>query len=155
MTSANLVLPRPGTVRTGPFWSGHPRVLRADPNGAAVRIEAKGHLATGEITLYYTEWQTAHRIRDEFYISVIDHPLSTPHRWTVRDPVGQGIEPTEKVVEYHVRPEQLRACAEQEVGSADARGGVRVGVRELARLGTASGRSSGSSTARATYRSTT
>lgn len=81
------------------------------PDGEVRYIEVKGHGTTGDVTLYYTEWQTAHRMREEFYIYEVNYALTAPQLWIVRDPVGQGIEPEEKVVEYRVRAEQLRAVA--------------------------------------------
>ena len=81
------------------------------PDGAVRYIEVKGHATTGDVTLYYTEWQTAHRMRDEFFIYVVDHALTEPDLWLVRDPVGKGIRPTEKVVEDQIDLAQPRAAA--------------------------------------------
>jgi predicted nucleotidyltransferase len=84
--------------------------VRSEGPGGRVRyIEVKGHTTTGDVTLYYTEWQTANRMRDEFFIYVVDHALSAPNLLIVQDPVGKGVEPTESVVEYSIRGEQLRA----------------------------------------------
>ena len=83
------------------------------PDGEVRYIEVKGHATTGSVTLYYTEWQMAHRMREEFFIYEVDYALSEPQLWIAQDPVGRGIEPVEKVVEYHVRADQLRAVAEQ------------------------------------------
>ena len=38
------------------------------PDGEVRYLEVKGHGTTGGVTLYYTEWQLAHRMREEFYI---------------------------------------------------------------------------------------
>ena len=81
------------------------------PDGEVRYIEVKGHQKTGDIILYYTEWQTAHRMRDEFYIYVVDYALTEPQLTTYRDPVGQGIEPEERVVEYRISKAQLMAAA--------------------------------------------
>jgi superfamily II DNA or RNA helicase len=81
------------------------------PDGSVRYIEVKGHHTTGDVTLYYTEWQTAHRMRAEFFIYEVDHALSDPQLWIVQDPVGQGIQPIEKVVEYGIAAGQLRAVA--------------------------------------------
>ena len=72
------------------------------PDGEVRYIEVKGHGATGDVVLYYTEWQMAHRMRKEFFIYEVNHALTEPELRIVRDPVGQGIEATERVVEYHV-----------------------------------------------------
>ena len=42
MSVADLSLPQPDAVLSGPFWPGSVRVLRAHLNGAAIRIEAVG-----------------------------------------------------------------------------------------------------------------
>ena len=42
MVPSNLPLPEPGTILSGPFWPGPVRVLRAQANAHAVRIEAVG-----------------------------------------------------------------------------------------------------------------
>jgi hypothetical protein len=88
--------------------------IRSGGEDGEVRyIEVKGHGTTGDVTLYYTEWQTAHRMREEFYIYVVDRVLSgAPELWMVQDPVGKGIEPVEKVVEYRIGEGELRAVAE-------------------------------------------
>ena len=72
------------------------------PDGAVRYIEVKGHAATGSVTLYYTEWQMAHRMRGEFFIYEVDHALTEPKLWITQDPVGKGIQATERVVEYHI-----------------------------------------------------
>ena len=54
----------------------------------------------------------AHRMRREFYIYEVNHALTSPDLWITQDPVGQGIEPTERVVEYHIGAEELRAVAQ-------------------------------------------
>ncbi len=82
-------------------------------NGEVRYIEVKGHASMGDVTLYYTEWQMAHRMGEEFFIYEVDHALTDPQLRIVRDPVGNGIEPTERVVEYHVPSAQLRAIAEE------------------------------------------
>ena len=75
-------------------------------------IEVKGHASTGDVTLYYTEWQMAHRMGEEFFIYEVDHALTDPQPRIIQDPVGMGIEPVERVVEYHIPAEQLRAVSE-------------------------------------------
>ncbi len=86
-------------------------VKSVGPDGEVRYIEVKGHQKTGDIILYYTEWQTAHRMRAEFYIYVVDYALTEPQLTIYRDPVGLGIEPEERVVEYRISQEQLRAAA--------------------------------------------
>ena len=80
-------------------------------------IEVKGHASTGDVTLYYTEWQMAHRMRDEFFIYEVNHALTMPELWIAQDPVGRGVEPTERVVEYHIRAQQMQAVARRADGA--------------------------------------
>ena len=94
------------------------------PDGEVRYIEVKGHGATGGVTLYYTEWQLAHRMREEFYIYEVNHALTQPQLWITQDPVGKGVEATERVVEYHIKPDELRkvAVAASDVEAADLPG---------------------------------
>ncbi len=55
----------------------------------------------------------ANRMRQEFYIYEVNNALSTPELWITRDPVGKGIEPEERVVEYRILSEQLQVVAER------------------------------------------
>lgn len=71
----------------------------------------KGHASTGDITFYYTEWQMAHSMREEFFIYEVDRALSAPQLRIVHDPVGKGLEAIERVVEYHISAEQLKRVA--------------------------------------------
>ena len=87
--------------------------IRSEGSDGAVRyIEAKGHATTGDVVLYYTEWQMAHRMREEFFIYEVNHALTKPELWITQDPVGKGVEPTERVVEYHIGSDQMKATAE-------------------------------------------
>jgi hypothetical protein len=81
------------------------------PNEEVRYIEVKGHGATGDMVLYYTEWQMAHRMGEEFYIYEVNYTTSRPEIWITQDPVGKGIEPTERVVEYHIPGNQLKVVA--------------------------------------------
>ena len=93
------------------------------PNGEVRYIEVKGHTSTGDVVLYYTEWQMAHRMRNEFFIYEVNHALTVPHLRITQDPVGKGIEPTERVVEYHIATDQLEpVAAAAEQFERDARG---------------------------------
>ena len=62
----------------------------------------------------------AHRMRDEFFIYEVNHALTQPELWITQDPVGKGITPTEKVVEYHIRSDALRAVAQPAGSSLDS-----------------------------------
>ena len=86
--------------------------VRSEGSDGQVRyIEVKGHSTTGDVVLYYTEWQMAHRMRDEFFIYEVNHALTKPELWITQNPVGKGIEPTERVVEYHVPSGELQRWA--------------------------------------------
>ena len=93
-------------------------------NGDVRYIEVKGHASTGDVTLYYTEMQMAHRMRGEFFIYEVNHALTEPELWITQDPVGKGIEPTERVVEYHISAEQLRAAAANATSFEEQSGGA-------------------------------
>ena len=87
--------------------------VRSEALDGEVRyVEVKGHAATGDVTLYYTEWQMAHRMRGEFFIYEVNHALTEPELWITQDPVGKGIEATERVVEYHIKSDELRSVAQ-------------------------------------------
>ena len=48
--------------------------VRSEGSDGQVRyIEVKGHPTTGDVVLYHTEWQMAHRMRDEFFIYEVNH----------------------------------------------------------------------------------
>ena len=95
--------------------------VRSEGGDGQVRyIEVKGHASTGDVTLYYTEWQMAHRMGEEFFIYDIDHALTNPQLRIVQDPVGKGIEPVERVVEYLINSGQLQAAGESVEREADA-----------------------------------
>jgi len=86
--------------------------IKSGGPGEQVRyIEVKGHRNTGDVTLYYTEWLMAHRMREEFYIYEVNYTTTKPEVWITQDPVGKGIEPTERVVEYHISAGQLKPVA--------------------------------------------
>ena len=82
------------------------------PDGAVRYIEVKGHAATGDITLYYTEWQLAHRMSEEFFIYEVDYALTEPELRVVQDPIGKGVPARESVIEYRIQAADLRAAAE-------------------------------------------
>jgi hypothetical protein len=82
-------------------------------DGTVRYIEVKGHLSTGPITLYYTEWQTAHRMREEFFIYNVTEVLSVPRLQIIQDPVGKGIQPIEKVITYQIELAQFESAAEE------------------------------------------
>ena len=94
--------------------------VRSEGGDGQVRyIEVKGHASTGDVTLYYTEWQMAHRMGEEFFIYDVDHALTNPQLRIVQDPVGKGIEPVERVVEYLINSGQLQAAGESVEREAD------------------------------------
>ena len=89
------------------------------PDGSVRYIEVKGHAATGDITLYYTEWQLAHRMREEFFIYEVDHALATPELRIVQDPIGKGVPAKESVIEYRITAADLRAAADPAAAVVD------------------------------------
>ena len=86
--------------------------IRSVAADSSVRyIEVKAHTTAGDVTLYYTEWQMANRLREEFFIYEVEQALSAPSLRIIQDPVGKGIEPVEKVVEYRIEAAKLAAHA--------------------------------------------
>ena len=86
--------------------------IRSTGDDGSVRyIEVKAHTTAGDVTLYYTEWQMANRLREEFFIYEVEQALSSPALRIIQDPVGKGIEPVEKVVEYRIESAKLAAHA--------------------------------------------
>lgn len=75
-------------------------------------IEVKGHATTGDVSLYYTEWQMANRMRQEFFIYEVEHALAKPALRIVRDPVGCGITPEAKTVQYLIPKTSIDQHAE-------------------------------------------
>ncbi|MBI2919084.1 MAG: DUF3883 domain-containing protein [Chloroflexi bacterium] len=47
-------------------------------------VEVKGHVATGDVILYYTEWQMANRMREEYFIYQVMNALVQPELWMVQ-----------------------------------------------------------------------
>lgn len=93
------------------------------PDGDVRYIEVKGHSHAGDVILYYTEWQTANRMREEFFIYLVENALSEPKLWIIQDPVGKGIEPIEHVVEYKIMAGHLyKFAAETEFLPSAANG---------------------------------
>jgi superfamily II DNA or RNA helicase len=87
-------------------------IRSAGPDGETRYIEVKGHLTTGDVVLYYTEWVAANRLGEEFFIYLVDQALGEPVLWVVQDPVAKGIRPVEKVIEFRIPRAQLQAVAE-------------------------------------------
>ena len=54
----------------------------------------------------------AHKMGEEFFIYEVENALTEPQLRIVQDPVGKGIEPVGRVVEYYLHAEQLRAAVE-------------------------------------------
>jgi hypothetical protein len=86
------------------------RSLASD--GSARYIEVKGHATTGDVTMYYTEWQMANRLRSEYFLYEVNDAFAEPKLRIIPDPVGKGIKPVEKVVEYHIDAAQITAIAQ-------------------------------------------
>jgi hypothetical protein len=62
--------------------------------------------------MYYTEWQMANRLRSEYFLYEVNDAFAEPKLRIIPDPVGKGIKPVEKVVEYHIDAAQITAIAQ-------------------------------------------
>lgn len=84
------------------------------PDGSVRYIEVKGHASHGDVALHYTDWQMAQRMRAEYFIYLVEDALEYPPKlWIIQDPVGKGIQPTERVVEYQIAEDDFRPLAER------------------------------------------
>ena len=65
-------------------------------------IEVKGRSTIGEIALTKNEYETASRLKIDFWLYVVFNCDSTPELHSVQDPVRLGWKPIVKIDHYHV-----------------------------------------------------
>lgn len=65
-------------------------------------IEVKGRAGVGEVALTTNEYQTAARLKKDFWLYVVFDCGSTPTLHLVHDPARLGWEPVVMVEHYHV-----------------------------------------------------
>ena len=77
-------------------------------------IEVKGRASTGEIALTSNEYQTAKRLRKDYYLYVVFHCAVTPSLNPIQDPASLDWQPIVKIEQYRLnqnsvsRPIQLK-----------------------------------------------
>lgn len=65
-------------------WGWWPSTGASSPDPGLRYVEVKGHVATGDVILYYTEWQMANRMREEYFIYQVMNALVQPELWMVQ-----------------------------------------------------------------------
>jgi hypothetical protein len=73
------------------------------PDGQVRYIEVKAHRATGPVVLTANEWLMAQRLRQDYWLYVVDEALTRPTLYVIQDPASK-LEPKEVmgVVRYVV-----------------------------------------------------
>lgn len=61
------------------------------------KIEVKSHKTSGSIILTDHEWQTAHRLRDEYWIYVVEHVFEKPRITMIQNPSVKFTNTIEKI----------------------------------------------------------
>jgi len=78
-------------------------ILSRNPASGDVRfIEVKGRATIGEIALTKNEYETASRLRRDFWLYVVFNCASTPELHPIQDPSRLGWQPIVKIDHYHV-----------------------------------------------------
>ena len=71
----------------------------------------KGRAGVGEIALTANEYQTAERLKNDYWLYAVFNCGATPELHTVQNPARLGWEPVVMVEHYHVGPEAIRSQA--------------------------------------------
>ncbi len=83
-------------------------ILSRNPVSGDVRfIEVKGRAAIGEIAHTKNEYETASRLRKDFWLYVVFNCAFTPELHLIQDPVQLGWKPIVKINHYHVDAEVI------------------------------------------------
>jgi hypothetical protein len=70
-------------------------------------IEVKGRATVGEIALTTNEYQTAQRLKKDFWLYVVFNCNAKPEIHTVQDPARLAWEPLMKIEHYHLDAKQI------------------------------------------------
>jgi hypothetical protein len=65
-------------------------------------IEVKGRAGVGEIGLTSNEYETAKRLKEDYWLYVVYNCGSNPEIHIIRDPVRLGWKPITQIAHYHV-----------------------------------------------------
>jgi hypothetical protein len=71
-------------------------------------IEVKGRAGTGEIALTANEYNTAKRLKRDYYLYVVFHCATTPSLNVLQDPATLDWQPVVKVEQYRLRQNSLK-----------------------------------------------
>jgi hypothetical protein len=70
-------------------------------------IEVKGRAGVGEVPLSNNEFNTAVRLKKDYWLYVVFNCGSTPQIHKVQDPAHLGWEPVKVIEHYHVGASQI------------------------------------------------
>lgn len=84
-----------------------------DPNTAIdVRfIEVKGRAHVGEVALTRNEYDTACRLKQDYWLYVVYNCATKPNIHLIQDPSQLGWQPVVKIEHYHINPEAILEAA--------------------------------------------
>jgi hypothetical protein len=71
-------------------------------------IEVKGRATTGEIALTANEYNTAKRLKNDYWLYVVFHCASQPSLNIIQDPATLDWQPIVKVEHYRLRQDSMR-----------------------------------------------
>lgn len=91
-----------GNSSAGPMTGGRPPQGRFSWSG-----EAKGRAGIGEIALTSNEYDTARRLRNDYWLYVVFNCTSTPELHIIQDPARLGWVPLTKIDQYRLEPDKI------------------------------------------------
>jgi len=71
-------------------------------------IEVKGRASIGEIALTSNEYNTAKRLKKDYYLYVVFHCATTPSLNSIQNPATLDWQPIIKVEQYRLKQESLK-----------------------------------------------
>ncbi len=86
-------------------------------------IEVKGRAETGEIALTSNEYNTAKRLKNDYYLYVVFHCATTPSLNSLQDPASLDWQPIIKVEQYLLKQDSLKRPVELKEDPAPYRTG--------------------------------
>ena len=102
---------------------GFDLLSRHSASGRVRFIEVKGRAAVGSVVLTHNEYQTAKRLRGDYWLYVVFDCAAAPRLIPVQDPVRLGWEPVVRVEYYQAGPQAIEAArSSQEAGPAEGAG---------------------------------
>lgn len=86
---------------------GFDLISRNPQNEECRFIEVKGRARVGEVALSRNEYQTAERLKDEYWLYVVYNCETTPEIHLIQNPAKLDWQPIVKVEHYHVSAEKI------------------------------------------------